>query len=525
MLGSTLPRLWTPPLVTGPPGPCGCGCPLTPATSVGFDQDEFARDVLGHPYDPWQRWTVIHAGELLPDGRERFRFRLILVARQNGKTEIPVVLVPYWMFVERVPQILATSTKISMAKKVWLKSRKLLEEAGLDELLGRRWYRETNGEIEMFTPAKTAKGEPWGSSYAIDASNEEGGRSLSVHRLILDELRQHHDYSAWGASVRTMGAIKGAQAWLLSNAGSDRSVVLNDLRDAVVEEGPDGMEFVPDDPDTDVFLAEWSAPADADPLDVDALAQANPNMNRRGQESKDLLADARRAVKAGGEALTEFKTEVMCIRVKVLNPAIDPGAWRRCLDPGGLDEVRSRVAMCLDVAPDQLHATLYAAAVLPDDRVRVDFVKAWEGQNCTHQLRRDLPALIARVKPQVLGWLPNGPAAALATDLADRRKSGRRGWPPPGVTVAEIKGETSAVCMGFSKEVAAEQIAHSDDPLLNAQIGGAERLKHGNVWVFSRATPGGHVDAAYAAAGAVHLARTLPAPVGKPRLIVLPEES
>jgi hypothetical protein len=37
--------------------------------------------------------------------------------------------------------------------------------------------------------------------------------------------------------------------------------------------------------------------------------------------------------------------------------------------------------------------------------------------------------------------------------------------------------------------------------------------------VFSRKGEG-HVDAAYAAAGAVHLARTLPAPVGKPRLVV-----
>src|SRR5690606_10453550 len=106
-----------------------------------------------------------------------------------------------------------------------------------------------------------------------------------------------------------------------------------------------------------IFLAEWSSPLDADPLDVFALAQANPNMNRRGQKAKDLLADARRAVAVGGEALIEFRTEVMCQRVKVLNPAIDPGAWTRCLDVGTLDDVRSRVAVCLDLAPDGLHAT------------------------------------------------------------------------------------------------------------------------------------------------------------------------
>lgn len=509
VLGSTTPRLWTPPLVTGPPGPCGCGCPLSPATSVGFDQDEFAREVLGHPYDPWQRWTAIHAGELLPDGRERFRFRLILVSRQNGKTEIPVVLVPYWMFVERVPQILGTSTKINMAKKMWLKSRKLIEEAGLDGLLGKRWYREANGEIEMFTPAKTDTGEPWGSSYAIDASNEEGGRSLSVHRLILDELRQHHDYSAWGASVRTMGAIDGAQAWLLSNAGSDRSVVLNDLRDAVVEELPDGTEVVPHEPDTDIFLAEWSTPADADPLDVEALAQANPNMNRRGQKAKDLLADARRAVKTGGDALTEFKTEVMCIRVKVLSPAIDPEDWKACGDPAPVDtEQRQRLAACVDLSPDGTHATLAVATVLEDDRVRVETVHEWTGPDAATQLERELPAWAERVRPKVLGWFPSGPAAAVAAKLVDRSKEGVRGWPPRGVTVAEIRGELTAVCMGLGKEVKARTLAHSGQAMLDAQVGKAERLRRGDAWVFTR--KGGNVDAVYAVAGAAHLARTLP---------------
>lgn len=517
VLGSTLPRIFTPPLVTGPPGPCGCGCALSPDTSVGFDQDDFARDILRHPYDDWQRWTVIHAGELLPDGTQRFRYRLVLASRQNGKSEIPVALVPYWLFVERVGQALATSTKVNMAKKLWLKSRKLIESSGLDGLCGLRWYRETNGEVELWTPAKDANGKPWDSHYAIDASNEEGGRSLTVERLVIDELRHHYDYTAWGALVRTMGAVDGAHAWLLSNAGSDRSVVLNDLRANAVHELPDGTEVAVDDPDTDLFLAEWSAGQDADPLDVYALARANPNMNRRGQKSRDLLADARRAVARGGEALTEYRTEVMCVRVKRLAPAIDPGAWSRCLDPGDLSDARSRIALCLDVAPDELHATLAAAAVLPDGRVRVEIVQAWDGVAAVDRLRRDLSRLLARVRPQVLGWLPNGPAAVLAADLRERP-----GWPPSGVTVEEIKGDVTAVCMGFAEQATAGQIAHSGELLLDAHVGGAERLKRGDAWVFSRKGEG-HCDAAYSAAGAVHLARTLPPPVGKPRLVVAPD--
>lgn len=478
---------------------------------MGFDQIEFARDVLRHPLDPWQEWLVIHAGELLPDGRPRFRIVLVLVARQNGKTELLVVLCLYWQFVAAVPLILGTSTKLDYAKESWTKATKLAERTrALDALRGRRWKREANGEQESWTSDVDDDGEEISSRYKIAASNEEGGRSLTINRLVLDELRQHRDYSAWDAAEPATSAVPDAQIWALSNAGDDRSVVLNDHRDSAIEHiEAGGLD------DTDVGLFEWSSAEDADPTDVVALAQANPNLGHR-KDAGQLLAAARRAVARGGAALTGFRTEQMCIRVRALNPAIDPAKWRGCLDVGDLAAVRSRVAVCLDLAPDGAHATLVAAAVLPDGRVRLEVVQAWDGAGCTHQARRDLPGLLARVKPQVFGWLPGGPGAALAADLAARK--GVRAWPPPGVTVTEIRSEVPAICMGLAELVKAAQVAHSDDPLLNAHVGGAEKLKRGDGWVFSRAGDG-HVDAVYAASGAAHLARTLPPPVGKPRIV------
>ena len=90
--------------------------------------------------------------------------------------------------------------------------------------------------------------------------------------------------------------------------------------------------------------------------------------------------------------------------------------------------------------------------------------------------------------------------------------------------MSEIRGEITAVCMGLAEQVTARQLAHSGDPLLDAHIGSAERLRRGDGWVFSRKGDG-HVDAAYALAGAVHLARTLPPSIGRPRLVVAPDES
>lgn len=491
VLGSTTPRLWTPPLVE-----------LTPETSFGFDVIDFAAEVLQHPLDPWQEWLVVHGGELLEDGRPRFRKVLVLVSRQNGKTETPVVLSLYWQFVEAVPMILGTSTKLDYARESWLKSVHLAESSpALDGYRAKVWKRSANGEQESWTTE--------GSRYKIAASNPEGGRSLTVHRLVCDELRQHHDYGAWGAAYPAMNAVRDAQVWALSNAGDDRSVVLNDMRAEALQYIDKGVG------DYRLGLFEWSAEDDADPLDIDALAQANPNLGHR-IDPDILLAEAALAVAQGGEKLATFRTENMCVRVRMLDPAIDPGAWRRCLEAGDLSGVRGRVAVCLDVAPDQLHATLVAAAVLADGRARVEVVKAWEGRGCVDKLRRELPRLLARVKPKALGWFPNGPAAVLAADLA---KGGTGATLPKGCAVDEIRGDVASVCMGLDEQVTAARVVHSDDPLLNAHVTGAERLKRGDAWVFSRKGDG-HCDAAYALAGAVHLARTLPAPVGKPRLVV-----
>jgi phage terminase large subunit-like protein len=486
MLGKAEPRLWTPPLRE-----------LTPATSYGFEVIDFA-DEIGHPLLPWQKFAVVHGGELLPDGRPRFRIVVLLVSRQNGKTELPVVLSVFWQFRQKVPLILGTSTQLSYAKESWQKAVSLVRKTrALDDLHepGRKWLRRTNGETESWTVH--------GARYRIAASNSEGGRSLTINRGVADELRQHRTYEAWDA-FEPACSPEDTQIWCLSNAGDSRSVVLNDLQDSAREFIETGVG------DERLGLLEWSAPEGADVEDVDALLQANPRVGY-GLDLQVLKAGAARAKRLGGEALAGFKTERLCIRVKHLNPAIDPRRWEDCKKVGDLADARSRLAVCIDLSPSGDHATLAAAAVLEDGRVRVETVHEWTGPGAATAMERDLPGWVEKLKPKTVGWFPAGPAAAVAAAVADRRKEGVTGWPPRGVKVAEIRGEAAAVCMGLDKEVTAGTLAHSGQKMLDAQVGGAERLRRGDAWVFTR-RGGGNVDAVYAVAGAVHLARTLPKP-------------
>lgn len=478
---------------------CPCGCWLTPWSSYGFDVIDFAAVTVGAPLDPWQRIAVIHAGELRPDGRPRFRTVLVLVARQNGKTHLLVVLALYWLLVEHQETIFGTSTNLPYAKESWQKTINMCRAAGygghIDEI------RETNGQEELTMID--------GCRYKIGASNRRGGRSLTINRLIGDELREHHDWSAYNAAYNAMNAVDDAQAWFITNQGDDRGVVLDTLR-------ADALEEIESGADTDTCLLEWSAPDGSAVDDPAALRAANPNLGRR-LDVATMLTAARRARRRGGDLEAGFKTEALCMRVRSLNPAIDGGAWSRCLDVGDLQGVRSGVALCLDVAPDLQHATLAAAAQLGDGRVRVEIVAAWSGPRAVDELRRDFAVWVARVRPVRAGWLPGGPAAALTVDMRVRPAGA-----PRGMEVAEIRGEVAAVCMGFAEQVAAGLVAHSGDPLLDAQVAAVEPDWRKDTWVFIR-RGAGHADATYAAAGAVHLAREVPPPRGPLRLIVADE--
>lgn len=479
VLGKTSPRLWTRPLR-----------PLTRATSYGYEVIDFAESI-GCPLYEWQRWLVVHIGELLEDGRPRFQKVLILVGRQNGKTTLLAILVLYWLFKasaeQQIEKILGTSTSREYAKGAQKKAVWLAEDAGFEFT-----WRRTIGEETIEVGRK---------EYAIAAANRRGGRGQTLDRLIIDELREHSSWEAIDAAEPAMSKRPKAQQFMITSQGDDSSIVLDSYRKEAIKFIETG------EGDYRLGLFEWSAPEGSDPEDAVALAQANPVMGRPdGIPTDDLLRLAKSA-KEDPQRLIGYKTERMNMRVPHLDPAIDPDKWARCHVDGSLEALRDRVALCLDVSVDGRHATLVAAA-MDGPKARVEVIKAWEGPGTTRDLRAQLPGLIKKANPRVFGWFPNGGAAAVAADI---------NFPGDRTKIEAIRGDITAACMGFSDLVTGEMILHRNDPLLNMQVNSAERMWQGDSWRFIR-RGASSVDAVYAAAGAVHLARTLPPP--KPPLVI-----
>lgn len=475
VLGSATPRLFTAPLVEGPAGPCGCGCALTPETSLGFQAVEFAQDVVGVSLLGWQRWWLIHALELRPDGSFRFQTVLTLVARQNGKTHLLKILALYMMYLGKADLVLGAAQSLDTAKESWQGAVDLAEDsADLAAEIAPNGVRRANGDI-CFTLTS-------GARYRISAASRSAGRGLSVDLLILDELREHRDWLAWGALSKTTTARPNALTIAISNAGDDQSVVLNSLRSSALGETNDRLG-----------LFEWSAPDGSALDDVDGWAQANPGLGVTVSVEKIrsyMLTDPP----------ATFRTENLCQRVDALDAAVDLASWQASRDAqGSLKDVRSRIAACVDVAPDGAHVTLCGAAVLDDLRLRVEVLAAWPTAAAA---RKELPKLLGKIRPAAVGWFPSGPAAELGAEMR-------------ALDAIELKGsEVTEACQEFAGLVGGRQILHPDDQLLNAHISGTSKLRSGDGWRFAR-KGAGHVDAAYAAAGAVRIARTLPPPEPK----------
>lgn len=504
LLGSTTPRLWTRPLAVGPPGPCGCGCALTPATSWGFEAVRFAATVLGFELLPWQRWWLIHAFETVSPGRLRFRTLVTLIARQNGKTTLLKVVALWLMYLGRAELVLGAAQSLDIARESW-QGAVALARANVHLAAEIDAVRKANGEQTLTLHS--------GARYKITAATPEAGRGLSVDLLVLDELRAQYDSDSWAALSKTTSARPNGLIVAISNAGSDRSVVLNALRAAALA----GTEPT-------LGLFEWSAP-DGCPLDDETgWAAANPALGRTLQ-----AASIRTSLATDPPSV--FRTEVLCQHVQSLDSALDPSAWAACADPDAdLSAVRERVTLCLDVAPDGQHVTLAAAAVLDDGRVRGEIVGAWStdaGQLATDRARRDLPRLLAAIRPRALGWYPSGPAAVLGIDLGLQHGVTIGRWDvtrtvmldhSPGV-VELVGAQVVEACQSLADLVSARQFLHPSDPLLDAHVAASQRKDQGDGWRFVRRGVG-HVDAAYAMAGAVRLARSIPpySPAERPRI-------
>jgi len=462
--------------VTGRPGPCGCGCALTPATSLGFSAADFAEEVLGFRLIPWQRWLLIHALELAADGRFRFRTVLVLVGRQNGKTTIVEVKNLWKMFVLQVPLVIGTAQNLDISEESWDKAVEIVES--IPELSAEV---ARDGGIVRVNGKKTLK-LAHGSRWKVAAASRKGGRGLSGDDVNLDELREHHTWESWAAVTKTTMARRKAQIWAFSNAGDDRSVVLNALQ----EKGRAAAEDPAADASMGIF--EWSAPDDCPVDDPNMWALANPSLGYPQGISVEAL---RSALETDPEPI--FRTECLCQRVPDLEPSKIPlTAWVKCSD--ARSQIVGPVVLAWEVSWYRDRAAIAAAGLRADGLPHVELIDYGDGTDWVAGRIGD----ICRRQPVAAVLVdPAGPGGSLLAEVTERL--------PVHLDPTPLTTRGMAHACGRLYDAAMTgRLRHLGDERLLDMLRKSSTRQLADAWAWDRKHSGGDISGLVAVTAALH---------------------
>jgi hypothetical protein len=440
---------------------------MAPPAPVKSKIDEFVKTAAGANVTllPWQQLAGRYLTATGPDGW-LFREVAVVVARQNGKTEL---LVPRILMDLRAgKRVIHTAQNRTLPREVFMRVAWQL----LDTELIPNGIRYANGQekIQMRN----------GGSYKIVAP-QRGARGLSADTLIFDELREFEDYDIIGAATPTLTASPDPQTIYLSNAGSDASVVLNDLKRRG-EEGGEG-EFA---------YLEWSAAMERSIDDRAGWAEANPSLGHflRMQTLENAYATRPPAT---------FETEHLCRWVNSMQPRlVSDAAWMACRTTIEAKPERPSIAFNMD--PTGRRASAVMAWQMTDGRVACVELEEATGDPI------DAPLLGRRLKELTMqhGAKKVGYASWTDKDLAR--------YVPRSETVDGK--EFAAASEQFARYILQGRLAWDGATHITDDLSWTARKPHDSgAWVAVPATPERSITAVLAAIRAVWLAsapRTVP---------------
>lgn len=492
LYGHERPRIFTPPLR-----------PLEPRTSatekrtLGYNVIDFATEVLRISLFPWQRWLLVHLLELLPNGALRFRIAVVLVARQNGKSTVGQVLSLWFMYVYGWRLVLGTAQDLDTAEEVWQGAVDLVQELDENDEPVRPELYELLDRVVLVNGKKSLELKT-GQRYKVKAANRRAGRGLSGNLVELDELREHQSWDAWGAITKTTMAQDEALILALSNAGDATSIVLRHLRmmahaalddpDGICAEAADGAPAIDDDEiddpgdaagidESDLFIAEWSAPPACDINDREAWAYANPSMGHS-------IAERTIASAARTDPEWVFRPEVLCQWWdSATEGPFPPGAWEKSADPQSAAAEDSRIVACVDVSWDRTTSHVAIAGWRDDGLPHVEVVASRTGTDWVVAWFTDEARPHRRTWPVVVQG-KGAPASSLVDALRDA-----------GLTVIEWGGgDLAAACGDVYDRIRAAvgegattgRLRHRSQPLLNVAAATAVTRPLGDAWVWDR---------------------------------------
>ena len=455
IVGSEFPRIVTAEQV-----------PLTPETTLGFDCIEFAEQVLRVSLNPWQKYFIKRALEILPDGSYRYRTVLLLVARQSGKSLVMTVVALYMMLVAAQGElVLGTAQDLDTSEGTWGDAVEMVEAVpALSRLV--KQVVKVNGKKSLVL----ANGSKW----KVAAAKRTGGRGKSAGLVLLDELREHLNYEAWNAITNTTIARREAQVWGVSNAGDAGSIVLKELREKAIAQK--------DDPGARTLICEWSAPDDcpvgepgvpieSDPEVLAGVLQANPSVGHT------VTLEAIEASRATSQE-AGYRTENLCQWVTAMERGpFDEESIEACVDLESVVDEASPLVVSVDTARDRSVSWVAVAGWRPDGVPHVEVI-------ARRAFTDWVPAYLAGKDPGTLAFRP---AATVVQGRGCHASSLIDFIEDADVPVTRCEGnDLTSACGQFFDRIVQGTVRFGDEPALLTALREVVVKNLGDAFVWNR---------------------------------------
>jgi phage terminase large subunit-like protein len=451
---------------------------IAPPLPLKSDVTEFRKtaEAMGITLMPWQLLVARYIEARTAQGNRLFPEICVEVSRQNGKTTIAKPLITRAL--RAGLRVLHIADKRELPREMHNMIANALSKE--PELFPTRrgktvWPRYGAGqeEIELAN----------GGRYRI--ATKTGGRGWAeVDILIIDELREMEDFAVIAAASSTQAVSADPLTIYFSNAGTDKSVVLNSVRDRAGK-------------DPNLAYLEWSADPERTASDRRGWTEANPALGHQPSLQSWLEREYLKHLLAG--TMPIFETENLCRSMPTLMPRVVPDiTWQRAR--GTLTEP-VRPAMAVKVDPEGRRASA-AIAWMAGGRIYVrSFAEDTDAPLNVDVLAAELMPLAKKQRVDQTGYDP-WTDRDLARNLTN--------------TVAINGADYQAACERFVRAVEGGQLVHDDDGTIASDLAYTVRRETSNGWLATRADAERPTTSVEAVIRAVWLA-TKPAPP-KPRV-------
>ena len=336
--------------------------PVWPGASL-VDQVIELAEKIGMPLLPWQ--IVVLHDILAVDDSGLFvkKSNLLLVARQNGKTHLALMLILAHLFCFGSKNVLMMAQNRAMALTTFREIAYIVEAHPF--LMAKvRSIRFANGSesIELIT----------GARLDVVAATRDGSRGRVADFLYVDELREITE-DAFTAATPTTRARPNAQSLYTSNAGDAFSTVLNAMRENALATPPESFGFYE-------YSANPYTKIDFSDKFWRNVALANPALGYTVS-----IEALREAIATSSQEAT--RTELLCQWIDSL-----ASPW-----PFGIMEATSDKEMKLipgaftifgfDVSPSRKCASLMAGQILPSGKIGIGILEQWSSQLSVDDVR------------------------------------------------------------------------------------------------------------------------------------------